>query len=260
MASAAGPVYARSRTGTGRVRRLLTCCVIALVAAGCRDGLVMPPPPEPADELLIRESPSPFREVSAGSVTAFLPDAWQPRLAGEIDDLRQGILAGPGPDAWHQGGAPPVEGYAATWVDVTDVGVPSDYYYLAAAGPVLGQIRGSSDCTPTRERVIADHRPEFAAGEPGSPGDYVATGRGTCSAGRESMRWAYFVAAPGYGPVREIGIPTSGLYVVVALVPDSPRAEKVLGRMLQRTTFGDTTVAELMAAAMPTPEPAIRPI
>jgi hypothetical protein len=234
--------------------------VIALVAAGCRDGTVVASPPEPPTELLIKESPSPFREVTAGSVTAILPDAWQPRLAGEIDGLRQGIVAGPGGDAWHEDGMPVVEGYAATWVDATDVGVPSDYYYLAAAGPVLGLITGSLECTPTRERVIVDHRPEFAAGEPGSPGDYVATGRGTCSAGRRSMRLGYFIAAPGYGPVREIGIPSSGLYVVVALVPDSPRAAKVLGRMLQRTTFGGTSVAELMAAAMPAPEPAPRPI
>ena len=81
--------------------------------------------------------------------------------------------------------------------------------------------------------MIVDHRPEFAAGEPGSPGDYVAHGKGTCTIGRHPMRWAYFVAAPGYGPVREVGIPSSGLYVVVAVMRDSPQAPHLLGRLLE---------------------------
>ncbi|MGZ5291429.1 MAG: hypothetical protein ACXWEH_03770 [Actinomycetota bacterium] len=240
------------------MRRLLTCCVVALAAAGCRGALV-PPPPDAAPELLITESPSPYREVTAGSVTAVLPDAWRPRLAAGDDDPRQGLLAGPRPRDW-VGDRPPAEGFAAMWVDGTRVGVPSDYYYLAAAGPAIDLITDSSECSATDERVIADHLPEFASGEPDSPGDFVATGQGTCSVGRQPTRWAYFVAAPGFGPVREVGIPTSGLYLVVAVMPDSSRAPHLLGRMLERTRFGGATVAELIAAAEPDTFPVLGPI
>lgn len=240
------------------MRRLLTCCVVAFAAAGCRGALV-PSPPEAAPELLITESPSPYREVTAGSVSAVLPDSWHPRIAVSEDDTRQGLLAGPRAGTWLRD-RPPVEGFAAMWVDGTRVGVPSDYYYLAAAGPALGLITRSSECRRMRERIIADHRPEFIAGEPDSPGDYVATGQGTCTVGRQPIRWAYFVAAPGYGPVRELGIPASGLYLVVAVVPDSPRAPHLLGRMLERTSFGGSSVPELIAAAEPVTFPVFGPI
>jgi hypothetical protein len=225
--------------------------VVALVAAGCRDAVVAASPSAP--ELLITESPSPYREVTAGSVRAVLPDGWRPRLAAPTDDPRQGLIAAPRPKLW-LGDPAPVEGFAAMWVDGTRVGVPSDYYYLAATGPALGLITGSSDCSATH-RVFADHRPEFAAGEPGSPGDYVARGRGTCTVGRHPMRWAYFVAAPGYGPVREIGIPSSGLYVVVAVMRDSPQAPHLLGRLLKSTEFGGASVPELIEAARPIAAP-----
>lgn len=226
--------------------------MVALVAAGCRDAVETASPGSP--ELLITESPSPYREVTAGSVSAVLPDAWRPRLAASIDDPRQGLIAGPRPKLW-LGDPTPTEGFAAMWVDGTRVGVPSDYYYLAATGPALGLIAGSSDCDATNHRVIVNHRPEFAAGEPGSPGDYVAHGKGTCTIGRHPMRWAYFVAAPGYGPVREVGIPSSGLYVVVAVMRDSPQAPHLLGRLLKSTEFGGASVPELIDAARPIPAP-----
>ena len=107
------------------------------------------------------------------------------------------------------------------WIDGTAVGVPSDYYYLAATGPALDVLTGSEQCRATRRYVIADHLPAFAQGAPDSPGDYVAHGLGTCTVGDQPTRWAYFVAAPGYGPLREVGIPSSGLYVVVAVMPAS---------------------------------------
>jgi hypothetical protein len=69
------------------------------------------------------------------------------------------------------------------------------------------------------------------------------------------MRWAYFVAAPGYGPVREVGIPSSGLYVVVAVMRDSPQAPHLLGRLLKSTEFGGVSVPELIEAARPIPAP-----
>jgi len=235
--------------GIGVVRRFLACCVVALVAAGCRDVHVAAPLSS-TPRLSITESPSPYREVTVGAVSAVLPDRWYPRVAGAMDDPRQGLVAGPRPNPWG-GDRPPAEGYAAMWIDGTQVGVPSDYYYLAATGPALDLITNASQCTATRERVIVDHRPEFADGLPGSPADYVARGQGTCTVGREPTRWAYFVAAPGYGPIHELGIPTSGLYLVVAVIHDGPRAPQVLDRILDRTRFGGSTVAQLIAAARP---------
>lgn len=230
------------------MRRLLSCCVVALVAAGCRDAVVTPPPQAPT-RILVSESPSPkFQEVTAGAVQTLIPHRWSPQLAAHDDDPRQGLVAGPRPQAW-AGQRTPREGLAAMWVDGTRVGVPSDYYYLAATGPALELITGSPHCSATHHRVIVDHRPEFAAGKTGSPGDYMATGRGRCTMGDHSSRWAYFLAAPGYGPVREIGIPSSGLYVVVAMVPESPRARTLLGRIMQATRFGGASVADLIAAA-----------
>lgn len=230
------------------MRKLICCCVVALVAAGCRDAGVAPSSGGASPQLLITESPSPYREVTAGPVRALLPDEWRARLAGTVDDPRQGLVAGPRPNPW-RGDRPPAEGFAAVWIDGTRVGVPSDYYYLAATGPALDMITGSSECSSTRHQIIADHLPEFAAGEPGSPGDYVARGVGTCSVGRQPSRWAYFVAAPGYGPVRELGIPSSGLYLVVAVTPDTPRAPHLLGRLLRGTEFGGASVRDFISAA-----------
>lgn len=222
--------------------------MLAFVVAGCSDGSAVTPPA--TQNLLITESPSPFHEVVAGPVRAVLPDAWEPRLAASLDDPRQGLVAGPTLDAW-AGDRPPSEGYAAMWVDGTRVGVPSDYYYMAATGPALNLITHSERCSATREHVFADHLPSFASGEPGSPGDFVARGQGTCVVGRTPARWAYFVAAPGYGPVRELGIPTSSLYVVVAVMPESPHASQQLLRLLDRTRFGGSSISDLIAAVRP---------
>ncbi|HVF08566.1 MAG TPA: hypothetical protein VNC60_08325, partial [Actinomycetota bacterium] len=64
-----------------------------------------------------------------------------------------------------------------------------------------------------------------------------------------STRWAYFVAAPGYGPVREVGIPASGLYVVVAVTPEDDRAAWLLNRLIGHTSFGGSSVRDLLDAA-----------
>jgi len=93
-----------------RVRRIVSVFVVALVAAGCGD-LVSDPPAQGATNLLIRESPSPFQVVSAGPVTAMIPDAWRPQLAGASDDPRHGLVAGPRPAAW-EADRPPIEGNA----------------------------------------------------------------------------------------------------------------------------------------------------
>ena len=244
--------------GAGRVRRVVSFFVVVLVAAGCGD-LAVDPSAQPRAGLLIRQSPSPFQLVSAGSVTAMIPDAWHPQLAGASDDPRHGIVAGPRPAAW-EAARPPIEGLAAMWVDGTEVGVPSDYYYLAATSTALDLITGSKRCSATRHRVIVDHLPAFAQGAPDSPGDFVARGNGSCVVRDQRTRWAYFVAAPGYGPVREVGIPSSGLYVVVAVMPESPRAPFLLGRLLERTEFNGDSVAEMIAAARRVTLPVIGPV
>jgi hypothetical protein len=232
------------------VRKILNLCVLALVATGCGDAIAASPPTT-SDGVLITESPSPYREVVAGPVRAVLPDAWRPHLVSSITDPRQGLVAGPTHDTWN-GGRPPLEGYAAMWVDGTRVGVPSDYYYLAATGPALDLITRSERCEPTRSQVFVDHVPSFAPGAATrSPGDFVARGIGTCEVGASAARWAYFVAAPGYGPIRQLGIPASGLYVVVAVVPDSPRAPQQLLRILDATTFAGASVPDMIAAVQP---------
>jgi hypothetical protein len=226
------------------VRKVIGFLVLCLVAAGCGRA-ADPATPRPA--IRIRESPSPFRQVTAGPVRAVIPDTWRPVPAAASDDPREGIIARPRAGAWEDGRVR--EGMAALWVDGTKVGVPSDYYYLAASDQALALLAGSADCRTTRQRVIADHLPAWASGDPGSPGDYVARASGRCLVGRTATRWASFVAAPGYGPVRELGIPSSGMYLVVAVVPDGPHATAMLNRLLLRTTFGDATVGDLIAAA-----------
>lgn len=234
------------------MRTLIGCIVVTLAVAGCGGPVGSPTPDPTSSGLSIQQSPSPFQHVSAGPVSAFIPDEWRPRLAGALDDPRQGIVAGPRPRDW---GAdrPPVEGLAAMWVDGTAVGVPSDYYYLAATGPALDVLTGSEQCRATRKYVVVNHLPAYAHGAPDSPGDYVAHGLGTCMVGHRPTRWAYFVAAPGYGPVRQVGIPSSGLYVVVAVMPASPRAPFMLNRLLARTEFNGASVAEMIEAAATVP-------
>jgi len=229
------------------VRRIIGYLVLSLVAAGCR-AATLPLPPPPGDPVLqIHESPSPFREVTVGPVRALIPDAWSPVSAFSEDDPREGIIARPRPGAWEDGRIR--EGMAALWVDGGRVGVPSDYYYLAATGQALNLITRARDCSATRQTVIVDHLPSYAAGDPDSPGDFVAMGHGTCRVGEQPTRWAYFVAAPGYGPVREVGIPSSGLYVVVAVMPDEPRTPELLNKLLERTEFAGASIDDFIAAA-----------
>jgi hypothetical protein len=131
------------------------------------------------------------------------------------------------------------------------VGVPSDFYYLAATGPLLSHLLGSPDCRSESQRVFVDNRPSFASGTPDSPGDYMARGQGTCHARGRATRWAYFVAAPGFGPVRRVGIPRSGLYVVVAVLDDGHTAQHVLQHLIDQTHFGDAAIRDFVQAAKP---------
>jgi hypothetical protein len=150
-----------------------------------------------------------------------------------------------------------VAGMTAMWVDVTRVGVPSDFYYMAARNVAFEDLGANETCHPLARKVVVDHRPDFYAGSsPNSPGDYVAHGRGTCGRGSRETRWASFVAAPGYGPVRRVGIPSSGLYLVLAVLPNSARAPERLRAMLHGARFGGASLAQLSRAAAregPTP-------
>jgi len=142
-----------------------------------------------------------------------------------------------------------ITGMAVTWVDATEVGVPSDFYYLAATGPLLSQLTRSDACRAESQRVFLDNAPTFAPGDDRSAGDYMARGEGTCNVGGRPTRWAYFVAAPGFGPVRRVGIPQSGLYVVVAVMHDTNRAPARLDRLIAHTSFGGALVSDFVDVA-----------
>ena len=217
--------------------------MFALAATGCGD--VGAPAALVARPLTIQRSPSPFSEVTAGEVRALIPDDWEAMPAGP--DVHEGFFASPEPTAWPRMDGS-VAGMSATWIDATRVGVPSDLYYLVATGPALARLTHSPGCRAVTQRVIADHRPAYLTGAD-SVGDYIARGTGTCLVRGVPTRWAYFVAAPGFGPAREVGIPSSGLYVVVAVLPDSRRASGMLHTLLRGTTFGGAGVRDFIAAA-----------
>lgn len=193
------------------------------------------------------QSPTPFDEVAAGPVRALVPDRWETMLAPHAVG-NEGFFASPRPRGWKRLDGS-VQGMAATWIDVSRVGVPSDYYYLAANGPVLQRLTDSPGCRAESRHVIVNHRPTFFTGRADSPGDYVVEAEGMCRTAEGATRWAYFVAAPGYGPVRKVGIPSSGMYVVVAVLRDSRGASATLARLLGATRFGGAGVADFIAAA-----------
>jgi hypothetical protein len=217
----------------------------ALMGTGCAAPSSVVPPVAP-DRIEILSSPTPFMQVTAGPVSAIVPDGWKAHPAGH-SGTRGGFLASPHPRKWQRmdGGVP---GMSATWVDATRVGMPSDFYYLAATGPVLSSLTESNRCRPEVQRVFVDRRPDFTPGGT-SHGDYVARGEGTCRVRGVATRWAYFVAAPGFGPVHEVGIPASGLYVVVAVTSEGKRAAALLDRLIRHTSFGGSSVGDLVDAA-----------
>jgi hypothetical protein len=232
------------------LRRAILGIVISLAGAACTASTSSPGHIPVADQIRVQRSPSPYSEVSAGPVHALVPDGWHPMAA--TDFAGEGFFASPSPRAWSRMDGT-TEGIAATWVDATEVGVPSDFYYLAATGPLFSRLLDSPDCRARSQQVYLDHRPTFAAGKEGSPGDYMARGEGTCHAGGHVTRWAYFVAAPGFGPVRTMGIPRSGLYMVVAVLRDGREAGRVLRRLIDRTRFGDAAIRDFVRAATSRP-------
>ena len=98
--------------------------------------------PAPHSELMLSASPTPFTLVTAGQVQGAVPDHWHASLADPSLGIRGGFVASP-----RIGGWPDIDGnsvgMSATWVDATQVGVPSDFYYLAANGPLLSRLTAS---------------------------------------------------------------------------------------------------------------------
>ena len=227
-------------------RTILGITTIAIMGAGCSGVRTGPVQIVGAPgQIVVAASASPYSQVTAGPVHALVPDGWH---AEPVGSLRGGFVASPQPDAWRRMDGL-TTGMAATWVDATQIGLPSDFYYLAATGPLLSQLTHSTRCRSVWQRVFLDNRPTFASGSEDSPGDYMARGGGTCEVGRRTTRFAYFVAAPGFGPVRAVGIPSSGLYVVVAVMPDTVRAVSVLHQLIAHTSFAGTTVTDFVATA-----------
>lgn len=219
--------------------------IVTFAAVSCA-GVNARTPDGTQPRILIEPTGSPFLRVTAGSVTGLVPHGWQ---AVPVDglDFHEGFIASPRPDGWPEV-HPSAVGIAATWVDAARVGVPSDLYYLAASGPVLSGLRDRDGCTSSF-RVLADHVPAFLHGALDSTGDFVARGGGVCrtGAGRET-RFSYFVAAPGFGPARRLGIPGSGLYLVVAATRESPHAGQVLGSLLDHVRFGHDSIGDFVHA------------
>lgn len=188
----------------------------------------------------------PFATVETGAVQALVPRRWEASSIDADGSLREGLVASPDPRGWaHMDGSVP--GLEVAWVDVTRVGIPTDLYYLAASGPAIPGLSSSQGCHRQHHHVLLDHRP--FAGDPFSPGDYVERGSGTCHHRGRATQWAYFVAAPGFGPLRQMGIPTSGLYLALAVVPQSPTAEKRLQTLIRSAQYGGASVGDLMRAA-----------
>ena len=92
-----------------------------------------------------------------------MPPGWRAVATDPADVTRQGFVASPRPRAWGELGSTPT-GMSATWIDATRVGVPSDYYYLAATGPVLSQLVTSHRCRTVNHQVYVNNAPTFADG------------------------------------------------------------------------------------------------
>jgi hypothetical protein len=188
-------------------------------------------------------SPSPLRiEVQAGSVQALIPDGWVARPLSNARYPREGFVASPQLEQWERD-AGTVGGMEAFWIDVAKLNIPSDYYYMVAQGTAVAALPARKNCRSATEEIYIDHPPDFS-GRRFSPGDYVMSATGTCQTRGMPTRWAYVVAAPGFGPMRRMGIPSSGLYVVIAVVPG-----KRAGPLLEAARFGDTSISDFLQAA-----------
>ena len=123
------------------------------------------------------------------------------------------------PEAWRGWTG---RGIAATWVDATRVGVPSDFYYLAASGPLLSGLLHPPNAGPSRSDVLVDHVPAFPRGVAGSPGDYIARGQGTCTV-RTASPVGVLRGRARVRPRPRARDPALGAVLVVAVLPTDGR-------------------------------------
>ena len=230
------------------VRSQLAAVLFATTLAACTGASAGNPTAVPDFSIQpIRSgaTPSPLMEVRAGSVHAAVPNSWEARPLIGDRVAREGFVAAPKLTDWERQKG--TVGMEAFWVDIAENRIPSDYYYLAARGPALSSITENKSCRQSSQKVLVDRPPDLT-GRRFSPSDYVASGTATCRSGRHATHWAYLVAAPGFGPVRQVGIRTSGLYVVVVAVGGgTPR--RLLGEIIDSTRFGDASVPQIVKAA-----------
>ncbi|HJQ72736.1 MAG TPA: hypothetical protein VJ887_04930, partial [Actinomycetota bacterium] len=137
-----------------RVRRSLLGIGVVVLVSACAPAS---PKTSPLQELLVTPSPTPFSLVTAGQVQGVVPDRWEATLVDPSSGVRGGFVASPRHGRWSDVDGR-TEGMSATWVDATRVGVPSDFYYLAANGPLLSRLTTSANCRGSRH-VYLDRRP-----------------------------------------------------------------------------------------------------
>jgi len=184
-----------------------------------------------------------LRAVSASGVVAYVPSTWDARpLPSEVPTI-SGIQASGNLTRWSNSTGR-VTGVEAYWLDATEVGIPSDYYRHVASGPALSSLPERDGCRAERRQVWS------GGGSSASPeaDDYLATATGVCRNRGASTRWGAFVAASGFGPVRDMGIPRSGLYFAFAAVREGPRSNQRLDRILTSVSFGGTPVDAFLNA------------
>jgi hypothetical protein len=179
-----------------------------------------------------------LRPVAAAEISALVPTGW------EVETLTSlhGFRAAADVQRWRRRSGSR-QGMEAYWVDATAARVPSDYYQLAARGPALDRL----PCHARTEDVHTGRDPRLADGSRRTR-DYVATASGICRARGRDTRWGAFVAAPGFGPVRRLGISRSGMYFVLVAVPEGPEAARRINELASMVRFGDTPVPDMLRA------------
>ena len=197
-------------------------------------------------QLASSSTPSPLNEVRTGQVRAVFPESWEARPLRASSVPQEGFVASPRIDRFERSTGV-IQGIEAFWIDVAKMEIPSDYYYLAARNEAISALSTQKSCRSVRHEVLIDRPPDLT-GRTFSPGDYVVSASGSCQYNGRPTKWAYVVAAPGFGPVRRVGLPTSGLYVVVAVV-SGRNADGLLKAMLDGAQFGGTPISQIVRAA-----------